>query len=1433
MLGLALLVCGLFTTISCGGNGVNSNQTNNSSSAQSSSATTTVKSIELKTPEDFTGEEFDMTKVKVLVNYWDGSSNEFALKQEMISESDLAKLSTTGTHQITVNYLGASGTFTVTIKGEKGDKGDEGAAGKEVTFRVSEGYIQWQYVGATAWTNLVAIDTLKGETGATGSTGSTGTAGAAGKQITLSVVGTNIKWQYVGDNEWNQLVSLVDLSGTNGKEVTFQVGNDYIQWKYVGDEGWNNLVALSSLTGLTGATGATGAAGADAKNVVFSVSGTSLQWAYDEENATVHTLIDIASLVQTGADGREIVLTNDGTSIKWYYSGDAAHTNTLVSLSSLKGETGATGATGATGPTGATGANGREVTFRVAEGYIQWQYTGEASWTNLIEVSSLTGATGSTGATGAVGAQGLQGVAGPAGRGLTAMEIRADGHLWATYSDSATAVDLGAVVGAGSGTTDKYTITFSVNADETMPATFKATDYQNVNAGTYFNNLPIPTKTDYIFAGWFTGTTVNDGQFTTLTPLAKDYTLVARWTSSSVVIPPASDSAEKTALDGVYGVGTTNNTENNTSVTLQDTVNSNAITWTIKDGSTYAQISAGVLTPKTTLVGYYDVTLNADWGKENVDYAVRVFNDSIFDDVSVVTSSSNANTVTLPSAVAGNDITWTIDEESVGLATITGQTLAFYGCNAYSTNVTITAEIHGQSIITKDYPITVSNSVAMANEAADSSSVTFVGKVTAFHTSSSYYVESGSYGMYVYGHSSSGFAVGNFVKVTGTKTTYKGLIEISSNTVTTSEIIDYTPNSAYVNSINTITTSSDYSNDANMSRLVGSMTELTYVSGSAVQGTNSTLVFTASWGSNVNLYFAGSQTVFTDGLVSTLSGLNVGDKITLTNLIITAYTTKQLYLTHGSVATKTFSAVTTNETKTIEFLTINDLHGYIMQDSSGMKGLSNTAYLINQERAATPEDDVVLFGNGDLFQGTAVSNLTKGEVVIRAMEAMSFDGIGVGNHEFDWGLPYITNYFDGTSSETNPADANYPLISSNISNKTGVNSGKLIAADSNTDNVLPYKVITKNGIKIGLISCIGPLQSQILASRTENYNFDDVVESVRSAATQCKSEGAQMIAVYIHDGNSDGISNYSPNNTIAQMKYDSNSSGAIDANDKYLVDVVFNAHTHTLQSGTISRTGGVDMPVVQANANNNYVGYVKLTYDVTDDKTFAVKSFGSLSVETVAGTQYAANVETVIDDFYDANVATLPVLATSSVAVTNRSQLYDWAGNVMLSATGADYAICNTGGIRSTGGLTAGGNVTLANLYEINPFDNTVYLVEMTGADIYSYYSVNCDGSNIYAWTSSAAGVPAASALSASTDYYLVAVIDYVYTGAYFPTSGLSSTQKAAMCKNELDTGLIFRDLMAQDVGLWGAASLSWNPTSSTTKITEQSTYTRSLSAKG
>jgi len=84
-----------------------------------------------------------------------------------------------------------------------------GGDAREVQIQKSATHIQWRYEGETAWTNLVALSELKGDTGDLGPTGPQGlqgNAGTNGKQVEFQKTATHIQWRYVGGT-WADLVA--------------------------------------------------------------------------------------------------------------------------------------------------------------------------------------------------------------------------------------------------------------------------------------------------------------------------------------------------------------------------------------------------------------------------------------------------------------------------------------------------------------------------------------------------------------------------------------------------------------------------------------------------------------------------------------------------------------------------------------------------------------------------------------------------------------------------------------------------------------------------------------------------------------------------------------------------------------------------------------------------------------------------------------------------------------------------------------------------------------------------------------------------------------------------------------------------------------------------------------------------------------------------
>ena len=449
--------------------------------------------------------------------------------------------------------------------------------------------------------------------------------------------------------------------------------------------------------------------------------------------------------------------------------------------------------------------------------------------------------------------------------------------------------------------------------------------------------------------------------------------------------------------------------------------------------------------------------------------------------------------------------------------------------------------------------------------------------------------------------------------------------------------------------------------------------------------------------------------------------------------------------------------ISNNKLEHLTILSINDLHGKIEQDDSGLQGISNLSYKINTYRNQNELDDVILIANGDMFQGQAISNLNHGKSVINAMNAMDFDIMGIGNHEFDWGIDTVLNYFDGNEEN---GEANFPLVNANI-------------IKNDTKELLeytkPYEIVYKENIKIGIISTIGVDQSSsILKPLMDPYSFTDVTAAVgKYAEILRKDEKCDFVICNIHDGDT----NYDTtvNKSLANLT----------GNKR--IDALINGHSHYKYRGYITRSdGSASLPVIQAGANGNALGVIDLYFDKDTKVISSVNAFYNQEQNT----SYDEVVQEIVDNDYELLKDQLEeVYCVSGETVTSTSKLRSWAGSCIQKATDADIAFSNNGGLRNVN-LSSNKNITVSDLYEIMPFDNKILIAEVSGYQINSFID-KYSSSNYY---SIKKGLTIENSYSV---YYKVAVIDYLGYKSYFPLGD-----------DYIDSGLLYRDLMGEDLRL-------------------------------
>ena len=407
----------------------------------------------------------------------------------------------------------------------------------------------------------------------------------------------------------------------------------------------------------------------------------------------------------------------------------------------------------------------------------------------------------------------------------------------------------------------------------------------------------------------------------------------------------------------------------------------------------------------------------------------------------------------------------------------------------------------------------------------------------------------------------------------------------------------------------------------------------------------------------------------------------------------------------------------------INIYTINDFHGAIFENVSAKEiGISKIGEFLKSEKNKNPLNTVILSA-GDMFQGTAVSSLTRGRIVVDLMNYIGFDAMTIGNHEFDWGVSEITRYVDGKKDN---GEAEFPFLGANIYN---------LPSKDYVEWAKPYTVITKGNIKIGILGLIGEdLTDSIIGSISKDFEFTSQMDAIRKYVPILRNEeDADIIIVVSHDNTQD---------ISYQMK---------NLKDEYYVDAVVNGHTHSYYAFEEQRDNLPPLVGVQSGSNGKYVGQITLELDL-DNKKVINASAGFVSQNKLSKT--STGVEEIISKYQEYVDISNEFLGYSGNYVS-QSDGVKWAANTIANFENSDFGLVNDGGIRNAGFPIRGGDsVTYGSIFKIMPFENTVITVNLTGSQLKNLASAPGDikfSSNFNV-----------SSLE-NTKTYKVAVVDYVF----------------------------------------------------------------------
>ena len=429
---------------------------------------------------------------------------------------------------------------------------------------------------------------------------------------------------------------------------------------------------------------------------------------------------------------------------------------------------------------------------------------------------------------------------------------------------------------------------------------------------------------------------------------------------------------------------------------------------------------------------------------------------------------------------------------------------------------------------------------------------------------------------------------------------------------------------------------------------------------------------------------------------------------------ISFYTPREVVINSLSIEYEDSEYYKVNEDFDIQVFATNDIHGQV-KETSYYPGLSKLTSKM-KSIAATKDKYNIFLDQGDIYQGTAEAGLSNGFNMDDFLIQNGYESITIGNHEFDWGEQKLVNHEEYLD---------IPLLANNI---------RYSSTGQSPEYCSPYKLISRNGVKIGIIGSIGNVYSSISSSKVEGIYFlykDSLTEQIKKDSQTLKDMGADFIILSIHDGD------YDEYNGVSSLSY-------YDVNELSgtYVDLVLEGHSH--QEYSFYDSKGVWHIQNGGNGSSFTVATLNCKYDeATNDYTVTMGKT-SQSVETYDFYSLEDEVMSHIDSWYEEYIygtiqsevigKDVPYMNSSKIKST-LSELYYKKG-IEIVGENNEYTPVLGGGFISTRTPynLYGGEVKYGDVYALLPFENDIVLCSIQGNDLLNKF-INSSNSNYYVYS--------------------------------------------------------------------------------------------------
>lgn len=368
--------------------------------------------------------------------------------------------------------------------------------------------------------------------------------------------------------------------------------------------------------------------------------------------------------------------------------------------------------------------------------------------------------------------------------------------------------------------------------------------------------------------------------------------------------------------------------------------------------------------------------------------------------------------------------------------------------------------------------------------------------------------------------------------------------------------------------------------------------------------------------------------------------------------------------------------------KKLTLLHSNDLHGDFFSEKNGKDVIGGASRLSGYvSRTREEEENVIYCIAGDMFRGNIIDSEFQGISTIEIMNTISPDIVTIGNHETDYGIAHLL-FLEKC--------AKFPIINANMFIKS--NMSRLFK---------PFKIIEIDGMKILFI---GIVTQEILANaKNEGLigTFVDISEAAAEIGHICNTYNAIDIDYTV---------------LLTHIGFEEDKKLAELLDPAWGVDVIIGGHSHTL----IKEPAIVNnILIVQAGVGTDQIGRFDLEIDTKNNCTHKwVWQCIPINDKTCPRDE---KLEELINSYKgETDTKYGRVITRFKRELTHpdryqETELGDLFADILKNSLGVDIMLLGSGSIRNP---KLGPIVTLQDLMEIFPFDDSIHMVTVTGKQL-------------------------------------------------------------------------------------------------------------------